>query len=325
MSERKDFDVFISYRHSTGFYMSQILFTKLVSNGYSVFMDKTMSSGRYDDKIRDAIGASRNFVLVLFPGDVEDLKDENSWINREAAWALKNERITIIPIMCDGFEWPQNDEELSAAMRIVKHNNGILIHTDPSFDTDLEKLCDSFLKNVTPTKPRITAVEFFRQNLEDRTDVKVKRVDVAFHAGSPWLMTGEKNALLINSLKKGIPWRVMINTVDAAESIGQHMRDETAFYISFEQVHAHWKKLQSLYPGVLEVRACPIPLIHVHHSVIFASDGDGQEYGEQHIKYYAYNNTRLDNAFEHRVSSYSKHYAIYMEEFEFLWKQSLPL
>ncbi len=322
---RQDYDVFISYRHTTGFYMSQIVYTKLISNGYTVFMDKTMNSGKYEEKIHSAINNCRNFIVVLFPDDLEDLKNDESWLNKEAAWALENGGLNIIPVMCDGFEWPRSSGELSDVMNTVKKNNGILIHKDYSLDSDLDNLCDNFLKNVTPTKPRITAIEFFRHNLESRSDLTVSRVDVAFHGGSPWLMPGEKNELLVGSLKKGIPWRVMINTVDAAESIGQHMRDETALYVPFTTIHAQWKKLQTLYPDCLEVRACPIPLIHVHHSVHFVNDTNEHQYGEQHIKYYAYNNTRLDNAFEHRVSSYSKYYSIYSDEFEFLWAQSQKL
>lgn len=34
-----NYDAFISYRHDTGFYMAQVIFDKLVQNGYSVFMD----------------------------------------------------------------------------------------------------------------------------------------------------------------------------------------------------------------------------------------------------------------------------------------------
>lgn len=322
---RQDYDVFISYRHDTGFYLSQILYTKLISNGYTVFMDKTMHSGRYEEKIHTAIDNSRNFIIVLFPSDVADLKNGESWLNKEAAWALENEKLIVIPVMCDGFEWPKNDAELSDVMKVVKRNNGIVIHKDYSLDSDLDNLCDNFLKNVTPAKPKINAVEFFRHNLEERNDLTVSGVDIAFHAGAPWLMPGEKNELLISSLKKGVPWRVMINTVEAAESIGQHMRDETALYVPFEQVHAQWKKLQNFYPECLEVRECPIPLIHVHRCVHFVNENNEQQYGEQHIKYYAYNNTRLDNAFEHRVSSYSKYYTIYSDEFEFLWAQSQKL
>ena len=207
-------------------------------------------------------------------------------------------------------------------MKRVSENQGITVHKDYSLDADLDKLCDGFLKNVSPSKPQITTTDFFRYNLEQRTDFCVCGVDVAFHAGVPWLRPGEQHDLLLSSLKKGTPWRVLINTADAAESIARHMRDETASYTSFSDGRMEWKKLASLYPQLLEVRECNIPLIHVYHSVRFINEQSKHEYGELHIKYYAYNNSRMDNAFEHKISSYSKYYSIYNEEFEFLWAQS---
>lgn len=324
MMNKQDYDVFISYRHSTGYYMAELLFVKLSNNGYSVFMDKTMHSGRFEEKIHNAMSCSRNCVFVLFPDDIKELGNENGWLNKEAQWALENENITIVPLMCDGFNWPQ-DDALATPMLTVKKNNGILVHKDYSLDRDLENLCDNFLKNVNPSKPRITATEFFKYNLEYRSDYKILGVDVAFHAGDPWLMPGEKHDLLMRSLKSNIPWRVLINTVDAAESIGQHMRDDTALYVSFSQVREQWKKLQEMYPDMLEVRECTIPLIHVYHSVKFFDEKNKHPYGESHIKYYAYNNTRRDNEFEHQFSNFSKYYSLYSAEFEFLWEKSVKI
>ncbi len=322
VNERNEYDIFISYRHKTGFYMAQILYSHFIANGFNVFMDKNMDSGKFENKIHSAVSNSRNFILVLFPDDEEELCDEKSWLNIESGWALENSSINIVPVMCDGFEWPKSDGSITETMKAIKQNNGLTIHKDYSLDKDLDSLCDSFLKNVSPAKPKITAVEFFKYNLENRAEYDISGVELAFHAGSPWLMPGEKNDLMIKSLNKKIPWRVLINTVDAAESIGQHMRDQTALYIPFAQVHAQWKKLADMYPDVLEVRECDIPLIHIHHSVRFINNITHNPYGELHIKYYAYNNTRLDNAYEHRVNSYSKHYTIYNDEFDFLWQRS---
>lgn len=326
-AERKsqDFDVFISYRHDTGFYMAQIIYSHLTAKGYTVFMDKTMKSGTYEEKIRKAIETCKNYVVILFPGDMEDCKAENSWLSREAAWAIECGVPNIIPIMCDNFQWPKTDDALSDSMKTVMKNNGLLIHKDYSLDKDLDNLCDNFLKNVNPSKPMITTADFFRYNLHERSGFTVRGVDMAFHGGSPWLTPGVQNDMFISSVKKGVPWRVLINTVDAAESIAQHMRDADALYIPFAQVRAQWKRISELYPDVLEVRECSIPLIHVHHCVRFTDDRNNSPYGELHIKYYAYNNTRLDNAFEHQVSSFSKYYSIYNEEFEFLWDRSTKL
>ena len=37
-----NFDAFISYKHQSGFYMAQVIYDKLVQNGYTVFMDKRL-------------------------------------------------------------------------------------------------------------------------------------------------------------------------------------------------------------------------------------------------------------------------------------------
>ena len=323
--EQQKFDVFISYRHETGFYMAQIVYSRLVSNGYSVFMDKTMNSGKYEEKIHNAINNCSNFIVILFPDDIEACQSENSWLSKEASLAIEYGVENIVPILCDGFDYPESDELLTKSMKTILKNQGLIIHKDYAIDRDLDNLCDCFLKNTNPSKPRVTTAEFFKYNLNNRADYTVTGADIAFHAGSPWLTPGEKNDILVQSLKSGIHWRVLINTVEAAESIGKHMRDETALYIPFDKIREQWKKMSELYPDVLEVRECDIPLIHVHHSVKFINNVTGNPYGELHIKYYAYNHTRPDNSYEHTVSSFSKYYSIYNDEFEFLWNRSTPV
>ena len=76
------------------------------------------------------------------------------------------------------------------------------------------------------------------------------------------------------------------------------------------------------YRGIIEVRECDIPLIHIHHGVLTENLHKGDRAGKVYIKYYAYNNTKLDNAFCHEISSYSPYYDVYRSEFEFLWVKS---
>ena len=316
------YDVAISYRHETGFYMAQIVYTHLVGKGYTVFMDKTMDSGKYEEKIRLSIANCKNFVIILFPGDTQDLDDNDSWLNKESAWALENKEATIVPVMCDDFVWPKSEKEMTYTMNMVKKNNGIIIHKDYSIDSDLDNLCKNFLKNVNIAKPKSTTVEFFKHNLNKGEISKISGIDLAFHAGDPWLIPGERNDLLIKKKKKGIPLRVVINAVDTAENIGQHMRDKTALYIPFATVREQWKKLVELYPDNLEVRECEIPLIHVLHSIKFIDENTNNQHGEIHIKYYAYHNVRVDKTFQHEINSGSKYYKLYCDEFEFLWENS---
>lgn len=320
---RDHYDVFISYRHATGFYMAEVIYTRLVYTGYSVFMDKTMDSGRFEEKIHDAIQKSKNFVLVLFPGDLDRFDDPSDWLRKETEWALSVSDLNIIPVMCDGFEWPT--EASSESLQKLKRNNGIPMHRDYSLDQDLDKLCDRFLKNTNPTRHAADTDDFFESNLAPQKGLRPTHVDMAFHAGAAWLFSGKKKDILDGILAAGIPTRILINTAEAAESIARHMRDADAPYLSFEQAHVYWRRRMEKYEGLLEVRACEIPLIHVYHKIGFLRDEKQTSFAKIHIKYYAYNNIRLDRAFEHELTSFSEYFSIYNDEFEFLWNQSRPI
>ena len=49
--ETYSYDIFISYSHDAGFYMAQTLYNFFTKNGYSVFMDKDLDSGKFEPKI----------------------------------------------------------------------------------------------------------------------------------------------------------------------------------------------------------------------------------------------------------------------------------
>jgi hypothetical protein len=112
MEKNQTFDAFISYSHNTGFYMAQALYEYLSGNGYTVFMDKNMSSGKYEYKIQYATKNCRNFISVLFPDDVDACCSDDSWLSKEAAWALENPEINMIPVVCDGFEITSNAQTI---------------------------------------------------------------------------------------------------------------------------------------------------------------------------------------------------------------------
>ena len=79
-----NYDAFISYKHQSGFYMAQVIYDKLVQNGYSVFMDKHLKRGEFEQQIKEAVEKTRNFILVLFPKDLDSSNNENDWLRKEA-------------------------------------------------------------------------------------------------------------------------------------------------------------------------------------------------------------------------------------------------
>ena len=320
-----NYDAFISYRHATGFYMAQVIYEKLVQNGYSVFMDKRLERGKYETQLRTAVRKSRNFILVLFPGDLDATTEQNDWLRKEANWASDTPNMNFIPVFCDGFSDKNLPKDLPAGLRKVLKEQGIKIHKDYSLDTDLARLCDKALANVNPVKPLVNTIDFFRTNLKEKKDQTVESIDMAFHAGAAWLRPGHQKDILDEILQRKIPTRILVNTPEAAESIAKHMRDEYALYFPFAQVVKLWGKYAEDYADFLEVRVCPVPLLRLYHHIRFQENPDNHVPNRIHVKYYAYQNTNLENSFEHELSAFSKYYTIYQQEFEFLWNAATSL
>ncbi len=320
-----NYDAFISYKHQSGFYMAQVIYDKLVQNGYSVFMDKRLNRGEFERQIKDAVEKSRNFILVLFPEDLDGSNSDSDWLRKEAQWAAATPNMHFIPVFCEGFDTKGIKVELPDCLKTALSFQNIVIHKDYALDADLDKLCDIALKNANPIRPLINTVEFFNSNLNDKQHLSVKSIDMAFHAGAAWLRAGAQKDILDTIIRRKIPVRILVNTPEAAESIAKYMRDELALYFPFEQVTKLWGKYASDYGDLLQVRVCPIPLLRVYHNIKFHDDPEKNTYDRMHIKYYVYQNMNLDNAFEHELSSFSKYYGIYQREFEFLWNASTPL
>lgn len=320
-----NFDAFISYKHQSGFYMAQVIYDKLIQNGYSVFMDKRLERGEFEQQIKEAVEKSRNFILVLFPGDLDNSDSDGDWLRKEAEWAVATPNMHFIPVFCEGFETKNILIELPECLKTALSFQNVVIHKDYSLDTDLDKLCDIALKNANPVRPLINTVEFFNSNLNEKNHLSIKGVDMAFHAGAAWLRAGTQKEILDTMIQRKIPIRILVNTPEAAESIAKYMRDEYALYFPFEQVIKLWGKYAADNAEYLQVRVCPIPLLRVYHNITFHDDSKKNTYDRMHIKYYVYQNMNLENSFEHELSSFSKYYGIYQKEFAFLWNASTPI
>lgn len=328
-----NYDAFISYRHDTGFYMAQVIYDKLVQNGYSVFMDKRLERGEFEPQIKAAVEKSSNFILVLFPKDLDNCNSENDWIRKESEWAAATANMNFIPVFCDNFATNGTEViledgtiiELPDSIKKVLSSQNIEIQKNSTLDANLDRLCDVALKNANPVKPLTNTKEFFNNNLKEKNNLTIKGIDMCFHGGAAWLRAGTQKEILDEILKRKIPTRILINTPEAAESIAKHMRDEYALYFSFEQVSKLWSKYASDNSDTLQVRACPIPLLRVYHNIKFNEDEIRHTHDRMHIKYYVYQNMNLENSFEHELSSFSKYYEIYQKEFEFLWESSTKI
>ena len=319
-----NYDAFISYKHQTGFYMAQVIYDKLVQNGYSVYMDKHLKRGQYEPQIKLAVEKSRNFILVLFPGDLDSANNKEDWLRKESEWATNTPNMNFIPVFCEEFDIKDIKVTLPKSLKTVLASQGVKVHKDTALDSDLDKLCDAALVNANPVRPLITTTDFFKNNLNDSSRT-IKSIDMAFHGGGAWLRTGKNKDILNEIIDRKIPTRILINTPKAAESIAKHMRDDDAIYFSFKELQKRWKKFMKEHSDVIEVRATSVPLLRVYHNFKFNEDSSESTYDRMHIKYYVYKNLNLENSFEHELSTFSKYYDMYKKEFEFLWNSSTPI
>lgn len=269
-------------------------------DGYSVFMAKQLHRGKFERQIKNAVKKSRNFIIVLFPGDLDNSNSETDWLRKESKWATDCPNINIIPVFCDNFDDKEIKDKLPDCLKEVLRNQGIIMHKDYSLDSDLDKLCDMYLHKANPVRSRNTP-EFFNKILRNQKHLSIESIDVAFHAGAPWIQTtGNMINIFAEILERKIPMRVLINTSETAESIGKYMRNPATKYDSFEELQQYIK--------------------------IKKEDGEMKsEYDRIYVKYYVYRNYDPQKIFGHELNSSSEYYKMYQEEFEFLWSKSKTL
>ena len=89
------YDVFISYRRSTGSDDARLLQQALKARGYEVFFDyDSLRNGQFDKRIFSAIDEAPVFVLLLSEGVFDRCADATDWVRMEVEHALcKNRRI----------------------------------------------------------------------------------------------------------------------------------------------------------------------------------------------------------------------------------------
>ena len=122
---KRKYDVFISYRRSTGSQLASLLKVHLQTRGVSVFLDVTeLGSGKFDEGLLTMIKNSYNVCLILTPGSLERCKGDSrlqDWVHRELLCANDNS-VQIVPVTDRGFEWPKDSDLPEDIRHIVKLN-----------------------------------------------------------------------------------------------------------------------------------------------------------------------------------------------------------
>ena len=124
-SQRRKYDVFISYRRATGAQLASLLKVHLHVRGLSVFLDvDELGSGKFDEAILTTISRSSNVIMVLSSNALDRCKGDTrlqDWVHKELVCALENE-VRIVPVVDEQFEWPKEDDLPEDIQTICKMN-----------------------------------------------------------------------------------------------------------------------------------------------------------------------------------------------------------
>jgi hypothetical protein len=147
MKEKKQFDVFVSYRR-TSYDTANLIAEKLRHAGYSVFFDiDTLTAGKFNEQLLEVIRSCKDFILVLPEGALDRCSDPQDWIRREVTCAIENHK-NLIPVMLDGFVWPN---PLPAGMEELPLFQDITATQHEYFDMAMSRL-QGYLKSKS-SKP----------------------------------------------------------------------------------------------------------------------------------------------------------------------------
>ena len=137
-------DVFISYRRDGGDMTAMYFYQALKNRGYNVFYDlEVLRAGKFNEALLDSIQSCTDFVLILSPHALDRCNDENDWVRREIAEALRTHK-NIVPVMLKGFSFP---EKLPGDIDDVRYQNGLTCTTE-YFEESINRLCQRYLNSV---------------------------------------------------------------------------------------------------------------------------------------------------------------------------------
>lgn len=140
----KKYDIFISYRRSCSYDTANLIATKLKMAGYSVFFDlESLRSNKFNTQLYHAIDNCTDFLAVLPPNALDRCVNEDDWVRLEVCRALKGDK-NIIPIMLNGFSWPN---PMPDGMEELRNYQAITASSVEHFDLAMERLQNRYLKS----------------------------------------------------------------------------------------------------------------------------------------------------------------------------------
>jgi class 3 adenylate cyclase len=103
-----DFDAFFSYRREGGSPVVRSV-QQALKEEFRIFVDvDRLGTGHFDTRLLDTIAAAPNFVVFLSPGSLDRCAQDEDWLRKEIAQAIRTAR-NIVPVMLPGFSFPPRE------------------------------------------------------------------------------------------------------------------------------------------------------------------------------------------------------------------------
>lgn len=137
----KRYDIFISYRRSS-YDIANLVATRLKAAGYSVFFDiEALRSGKFNEQLYNVIDNCKDFLLILPPNALDRCVNEDDWVRLEILRAKQGNK-NIIPVMLNGFEWP---DPMPSAMEDLPDYQALTASSTEYFDMAMDRLQNRYL------------------------------------------------------------------------------------------------------------------------------------------------------------------------------------
>ena len=121
MDGSQKYDIFISYRRTTGANAARMMQLALTARGYSVFLDyDSLEDGKFNEAIYSAIDSCEVFILMMTEGALDRCMNPGDWVRLEIQRAIEREK-NIVPVAPSDQTWSFPDsfpQELSAIRNV---------------------------------------------------------------------------------------------------------------------------------------------------------------------------------------------------------------
>ena len=134
-------DIFISYRNDgCSNQFAHRLASDLTDLGYSVYFNPNeQHSDCFPDRLKNAVKACKDFILVLSPSCIQRLcrDDDIDWVREELLTAKENGK-NIIPVLVDGATMPSRPEDMPENLSFLPYVDAVKLpdeYKDSPFTT----------------------------------------------------------------------------------------------------------------------------------------------------------------------------------------------